>query len=167
MTDNTDYFLDRAKRTFLSRLDLIDPHAAKWLQYREAKIDLEKDTATLYFKTSSYGISFEVDVRLFTATNDGGVKALNNFSEVYEYFRSAKYTRLAENEEKRKEELSLRLLGAYLSHDENPKEAYQKLLAVKRKEADTYADYYVTLTEALEYSLSVNELLAEIKKDND
>lgn len=88
-----NFIIERAKATFLHKLSLLKYDAGKWLQYRSFKYDEKTDYVTLFFKTSSYGISFEIEVKAFTTHKDD-LRDLHQFNEVYEYFRTLKYDNL-------------------------------------------------------------------------
>ena len=88
--ENLQTFLDRATMPFEAKLKLLVPEAGRWLQYVNYEYKEELDVIVLTFKTSSYGISFELSIPVYSALY--GVPPL--FAErqtVYNYFRNLKY----------------------------------------------------------------------------
>ena len=97
MEDNLrNEYLNMAKGTFLFKLGLINYKAAKWLQYNGFELDEKLDRIKFKFKTSTYGISFEVEVRAYLDSThyDNVYKDLHDFDYVYKYFRDLKYDNL-------------------------------------------------------------------------
>ena len=58
------------------------------MQFREYEWDEESDYVTLRFKTSSYGIGFEITMKAFTVIYG---EPYFPYEETYEYFKQVKY----------------------------------------------------------------------------
>jgi len=97
MEDNLrNEYLNMARGMFLLKLGLINYRAARWLQYNGFELDEKLDRIIFKFKTSTYGISFEVEVRAYRDSThyDNVYKDLHDFDYVYKYFRDLKYDNL-------------------------------------------------------------------------
>jgi hypothetical protein len=79
---------EQTKPMFLRKLNLIRWEAAQWMQYSGYDYDEKHDTLTLHFKTSSYGIMFDVETKAFSSLYG---EPFIPFNEAYEFFRSTKY----------------------------------------------------------------------------
>ena len=89
---NIDYF-ENAKPTFLTKLSLLKWEAAQWVQYVGFYID-EYDNLFLQFKSSTYGISFEVKQKAFSSIYG---EPYIEFSDAYQYFKKVKYGEYIKN----------------------------------------------------------------------
>jgi len=87
--DYRKHVLALAGRTFLSKLNLIKWEAAQWMQYRGCYYDEAYSHMVFKFKSSTYGIGFEVSVRIFPEIKGGVPEFL--FHEVYDHFKKIKY----------------------------------------------------------------------------
>ena len=63
--------------------------ACQWLQYIGFEWNKSNDTISFKFKTSSYGIGFDVEVKAFS---DMYGEPDINYREAYSFFREIKYS---------------------------------------------------------------------------
>ena len=91
MIESDNAYLRAVTPAFLAKLDLIKYKAARWLQYRGFEYNKDTDRITFKFKTSSYGISFELETKAFSQNEDHVFKSLHDFYKVYNYFKELKY----------------------------------------------------------------------------
>jgi hypothetical protein len=92
-----NYILERAKPIFLQKINLIKYDASRWMQYNSYDYNKELDQVTLFFKTSSYGISFEITIKVFSNIyKPQDLIDLYRFNDIYDYFRKLKYDNIKE-----------------------------------------------------------------------
>jgi hypothetical protein len=84
-------FFDRVKPTYKHKMAMIKWKASQWMQYIGYEYNREGHSITLRFKSSNYGISFEITERLFTHINEEEMEYHISFSEAYNYFKKVKY----------------------------------------------------------------------------
>ena len=80
--------IERFKTDFKFKMSMITWKAAQWMQYRGYDYNKYSDTVTLLFRSSSYGISFKVEMKAFS--NIYGEPSFP-YEETYNYFKSVKY----------------------------------------------------------------------------
>lgn len=92
MNEDLKRLLDTVKPMFLKKANLLKWEACQWLQYTGWTKNERRDTYVLRFKTSTYGITFHVEVYAFTSLY-GDLSHLFkiHFNEIYAYFKSVKY----------------------------------------------------------------------------
>ena len=89
MATQKDHILAMAKSGFLNKINLISWEAAQWMQLIDIKSD-ERDNIIFTFKSSSFGVGFEVYVKQFYDLY--GCDWLSfDYMETYNFFKRAKY----------------------------------------------------------------------------
>lgn len=80
--------LDRFKNEYMYKMSFIVWEAAQWMQFREYEWDELSDTVTLKFRSSSYGIGFNITMKAFTSMYG---EPYFPYEETYDYFKQVKY----------------------------------------------------------------------------
>jgi len=82
--------LEMAGGTFLGKISMISWKAAQWTQYTGYEFNKSTDRITLKFRTSSYGISFEITMKAFSSLYG---EPIIIYDEAYKFFKSLKYNK--------------------------------------------------------------------------
>ena len=80
--------LDRFKNEYIYKMNFIVWEASQWMQYTNYTWDEASDVITLWFKTSSYGIGFNITTKAFSSLYG---KPFLKYDDTYEYFKNIKY----------------------------------------------------------------------------
>jgi hypothetical protein len=88
-----EFYMNAVTPEFLSKMRLIDWKAGQWMQFTGYDVD-NYHHLTFHFKSSTYGIGFDVSIKLFYQDQDEAY--LIPFNKVYEYFRDVKYKEFGE-----------------------------------------------------------------------
>jgi len=80
--------LERFKSEYMSKMNFIVWEAAQWVQFRGYEWDELSDTVTLEFRSSSYGIGFNITSKAFTILYG---EPYYPYEETYDYFKQVKY----------------------------------------------------------------------------
>jgi len=89
LTDSTKDYLEVVSIEFQRKMRLINWEAGKWMQYTGYEYKEGRDVLVFNFKTSSYGISFSVEVKAFSCIKG---EPFIPFNYTYNYFKSIKYS---------------------------------------------------------------------------
>lgn len=80
-------YLLHAETTYLQKMSLISWEAGQWMQYIGCSYDKKFNILTLSFKSSSYGIGFDIGIQTPISDEHPDV----DYIEAYEHFKSLKY----------------------------------------------------------------------------
>lgn len=84
--------LELARHEYLAKMRFIIWEASQWMQYREYTFDEKRNQITLFFKSSSYGIGFDITIQTNLTDEDLQDNApFLNFMDTYEFFKNIKY----------------------------------------------------------------------------
>tara|TARA_R110000868_G_scaffold227395_3_gene480389 strand:+ start:1823 stop:2092 length:270 start_codon:yes stop_codon:yes gene_type:complete len=83
--------LEMVKPMFIKKMGLLKWEAGQWIQYQGYDFDADKDMVTFRFKSSSYGISFDLETKAFSSLHG---KPDFNYSSTYRFFRNIKHNEL-------------------------------------------------------------------------
>jgi hypothetical protein len=85
--------LDRVDMLFIQNLMLLHPDVAKWIQFQGVKP--HSYGVTLVFKSSQHSIYFECLLSIHKDERDDIYQELSfKFQEVYQHFRTLKYSKI-------------------------------------------------------------------------
>ena len=85
--EDLEYF----RPQFIRKMALIKWEAGQWIQYIGFKFDEKNDTIILTFKSSTYGITFEIEKKAFSSLYG---EPHIPYTETYQFFRGVKYSQV-------------------------------------------------------------------------
>jgi hypothetical protein len=88
MTKREESLFGYAKGRFISTMRLFTPELRRWIQYRDCKIDKDKDEVTFFFKSSQHAIYFECSAKMFSSLY--GEIDFIDYDSGYRYFKGVK-----------------------------------------------------------------------------